>query len=114
MPKPQFEFRFPDGDWTPAGGGVEGIWEKILVRDPDNGDYVRLMRFDPGTDSTPNGTLTHDFFEEVYIAEGDLTDLRLGETFVAGMYASRRPGMMHGPWKSESGCLMVEFRHGFQ
>lgn len=111
--KPELEFHIPDGAWRPAGGPVEGIDEMILSTDgrPD-GAYTRLMRFAPGTDSSPNGVLTHHFWEEVYIVEGDLTDLRLGETFTAGMYACRPPGMPHGPWRSESGVLMVEFRTG--
>jgi hypothetical protein len=39
-----------------------------------------------------------------YIVEGSITDLRLNETFTAGMYACRPPGMAHGPWRSEDGC----------
>ncbi|MCY3617050.1 MAG: cupin [Acidimicrobiaceae bacterium] len=111
--KPELEFHIPDGAWRPAGGPVEGIDEMILSTDgqPD-GPYTRLMRFAPGVDSSPNGVLTHHFWEEVYIVEGDLTDLRLGETFTAGMYACRPPGMPHGPWRSTAGVLMVEFRTG--
>lgn len=111
MPKPEYEFHRPNGDWRPAGH-APGIEERILSVDPDTGDYTRLLRFEPGADSTPNGTQLHDFWEEVYIVEGDLTDVRLGETFTAGMYACRPPGMEHGPWRSEAGVLMVEFRYG--
>jgi hypothetical protein len=46
----------------------------------------------------------------VYILEGSLTDLRLGETFTAGMYAYRHPGMEHGPWTSAEGVLMLVIR----
>lgn len=114
MPKPELEFQLPTADWRPAGGDAPGIWEKILARDEATGDYTRLMRFEPGADSSVNGTLTHDFWEEVYIVEGDLTDLRLGETFTAGMYACRPPGMEHGPWRSKEGVLMVELRYAFE
>jgi hypothetical protein len=114
MPKPEYEFHTPRGEWRPAGGEVRGIWERILSKDPESGDYTRLMRFEPGADSSPNGTLAHDFWEEVYILEGDLTDLRLGETFTAGMYACRPPGMEHGPWRSDGGVLMLEIRYDFQ
>ena len=113
MPKPEYEFHVPQGEWRPAGGEVDGIWEQILSYNPDNGDYTRLLRFDPGVDSSPNGTFTHDFWEEVFIVEGDLTDLRLESTFKAGMYACRPPGMPHGPWRSEEGVLMLEIRYGF-
>ena len=81
MPKAELEFHFPSADWTPAGDVVDGIWERILSWDPDTGSYTRLLRFEPGVSSEPNGTLTHDFWEEVFIVKGDLTDLRIGETF---------------------------------
>lgn len=112
MPKPELEFHAPTAQWRPISGRAEGISELILASDPDTGDYTRLMRFEPGADSSANGVLTHDFWEEVYIVTGDLTDLRLDETFTAGMYACRPPGMAHGPWRSEQGVLMVEFRSG--
>ncbi len=108
--KPELEFHVPAGEWRAAGGPVPGIWEQVLSHDPDTGAHTRLLRFEPGTDSSPNGTLAHDFWEEVFIIEGDLTDLRLGATFTAGMYACRPPGMAHGPWRSEAGVLMVELR----
>ncbi|MDQ7864644.1 hypothetical protein RCO48_36750 [Peribacillus frigoritolerans] len=51
-----------------------------------------------------NGVQVHDFWEELYIIEGSLIDLRLNEEFTAGMVACRPPGMEHGPWKSPDGC----------
>lgn len=113
MPKPELEFHRPvETPWEPAAP-IPGFFEKILAKDPESGDYTRLARMEPGTDTTELGVLTHDFWEEVYIVHGSLTDLRLGETFHAGYYACRPPGMPHGPWRSEDGTLMVEFRHGF-
>lgn len=111
MPKPEYEFHAPAGEWRPAGK-VAGIREQILSADPEAGDYTRLLRFEPGADSTPDGTQVHDFWEEVYIVDGDISDLRLGEKFTAGMYACRPPGMEHGPWRSDAGVLMIEFRYG--
>ncbi len=114
MAKPELEFHLPTGDWrTPAGSTADGIAERILSEDPEGRSYTRLLRFEPGADSSANGAQVHDFWEEVYILEGDLTDLRLNETFTAGMYACRPPGMEHGPWRSVSGVLMLEFRYGF-
>jgi hypothetical protein len=82
----------------------------MLAKDPDTGDYTRLLRFDPGVNTSLQGTRAHDHWEEVYILEGDLTDLRLDLTFGAGMYACRPPGMPHGPWRTERGALMLEIR----
>lgn len=39
--------------------------------------------------------------------EGDLKDMNLNETFAKGFYAYRKPGMIHGPFASEGGCLML-------
>ena len=112
MAKPEFEF-FPVSavDWIPIPGPVSGLAERILARDPETGVGTRMLRFSPGCDTTPNGVLTHDFWEEVYILEGAIFDLALGKNFTAGMYACRPPGMKHGPWKSPDGCITFEVRY---
>ena len=112
MSKPEFEF-FPatDTKWTPVPGTVSGLTERILAHDPESGVATRMLRFSPGTDTSPNGTLTHDFWEEVYILEGAIFDIPLGKNFIAGMYACRPPGMKHGPWRSPEGCTTFEVRY---
>jgi D-lyxose ketol-isomerase len=111
--KPELEFTPAEAvEWTPVAGNATGLYERILASaDLEAGVVTRQLRFEPGTDTTANGVLTHDFWEEVYILEGDLTDLRLGQTFTPGMYACRPPGMEHGPWTTEAGCLTFEVRY---
>lgn len=109
--KPEQEFHRPAGVWTAGSGAVDGIWTQTLADDPETGAYTGLLRYEPGVDTSPIGTRVHDYWEEVYLLEGDLTDLRLGETFTAGMYACRPPGMPHGPWRTEHGVLMLEVRY---
>jgi len=112
MAKPEHEFFDVVGvEWTPCAGDVAGLDERILAADDSAGVATRMLRFQPGTDTTPNGVQSHDFWEEVYIIDGSFTDLTLGETFAAGMYACRPPGMRHGPWVSEQGCLTFEARY---
>lgn len=113
MPKPELEF-FPVSDvpFTPCEGDVEGLTERVIASDPDSGTASRILRFEPGTDTSPNGTLAHTFWEEVYIFQGSFTDLRLGQTFNAGEYACRPPGMEHGPWVAgPEGCQTFEVRY---
>jgi hypothetical protein len=113
MAKPEFEF-FPVSNvtWTPAQGGlVPGLFERILATDPGTGVATRMLRFDPGTDTSAAGAQVHEFWEEVYIVEGALHDLTLNETFPAGTYACRPPGMRHGPWVAPEGCLTFEVRY---
>jgi hypothetical protein len=111
MPKPEIEF-FPVAQVPfTACPGVPGLTERILSHDPETGTASRILRFEPGVDTTDNGVQCHDFWEEVYILEGAITDLRLGETFTAGRYACRPPGMEHGPWVSPEGALTFEVRY---
>jgi hypothetical protein len=115
MPKPEFEFFRPDGlPWTPVaaspvgGAGGAGVVEKILSRDDESGDVTRLLRFEAGVETT--GAIAHDFWEEVWILEGELIDLGKAQTFTVGMYACRPPGMIHGPYRVPRGCTTLEVR----
>lgn len=112
MPKPEIEFspssEVPHTDCEPH---IEGLSEQILARNTDNDSVTRILTFQPGTDTSPNGVLTHDFWEEVFIFEGSFVDLRLGTEFKAGDWATRPPGMPHGPWRSENGARMFEVRY---
>jgi len=112
MAKPELEF-FPVTEIvpTPCEGHVSSLTERILSADPERGVATRMLRFAPGTDTTPNGVQVHDFWEEVYIVEGEMVDLSLGRSFTAGSYACRPPGMPHGPWRSDQGCLTFEVRY---
>ena len=111
MAKPEFEFFSPVRVPDRPVGGIEGLWEKILSEDPETGDYTRILQFAPGTDTTPMGVQRHEFWEEVFIIEGGLHDISLNQTFTAGMYACRPPGMPHGPWRSPEGCRTFEIRY---
>jgi hypothetical protein len=53
----------------------------------------------------------HDFWEELWLVEGAIHDLTLDQTFTAGMYACRPPGMAHGPWVSPGGAITFEVRN---
>ena len=116
MPKPELEFFSPEGlPWTPVAGsavggaGGPGVVEKVLSRDPDTGNVTRLLRFDGGVETQE--TISHDFWEEVWILEGELIDLGRQQTFRAGMYACRPPGMVHGPYRVPGGCVTLEMRY---
>ncbi len=112
MPKPEHEF-FPvtNVEWTKVPGADVGMMERVLAADRGANVATRILRFPPGCDTSPNGVQVHDFWEEVYILEGSFTDLELGETFSAGDYACRPPGMRHGPWRSDDGCVTFEVRY---
>ena len=70
--------------------------------------------FAPGTYTT--APFVHDHWEEVYLVSGDLivgNDVhgKGGESFAAPTYACRPPGVHHGPFKSEKGCMLYEIHY---
>ena len=116
MPKPELEFFRPDSiPWEPVvasptgGAGGAGVSQKILSRDAASGDLTRLLRFEAGVETTE--AIVHDFWEEVWILEGELIDLGKRRTFTGGMYACRPPGMVHGPYRVPQGCMTLEIRY---
>jgi len=112
LPKPELEFHRPDDSgWEQLNDKSPGIFQKILTKDEETGNFTRLMKFEPGGDMAYAGVLTHPFWEEVWIIEGSLTDLTLGKTFSSGSYCCRPPGMKHGPYRSDEGALMFEVRY---
>jgi hypothetical protein len=111
MPKPEIEFIDTDTcyGWIPVGGDTLGIKEKILSKDLETGSYTRLLKFPPGIKTTE--VLVHDFWEEVLILEGELMDMNKKQTYCAGFYACRPPGMKHGPYDIPRGCVTFEIRY---
>jgi hypothetical protein len=96
------------GRWTPIKG-LEGIAEEVTLSiDPVSGEYTRLTRFLPGADTTPFGGKSHTYPEEVFIVSGRLFDHAFGRWLEAGEYASRPPGELHGPFTTETGCVVLE------
>lgn len=104
-----------DEGWAAPPGYPEGIEQKILSSNLDEearrGSRTRLLRFQPGAFSTE--PFVHEYYEEVLLISGDLI-VGTGdeaESFLAHTYACRPPGVHHGPFKSEGGCLLVEFHY---
>ena len=69
------------------------------------------LRLDPGAFST--APVVHDYWEEVFVLSGDLivgndAEGRGGEVFPNYTHAVRPPGVHHGPFKSETGCMLLE------
>ena len=95
-------------DWQ-GDPTAPGVSQRVLSAD---GAVIltRLARWAAGLDTSAAGVIRHDYVEEVYLLDGELTDLTLGRTFQAGYYACRPPGMPHGPYHTATGCTMLEIR----
>ncbi len=118
--KPHLEFHTVDmaDGWATPEGYPAGIEQKILAGALDEagrrGSRTRLLRFRPGVFTT--APFVHDYWEEVFLVEGDLTvgndaTGHGGESFPPGTYACRPPGAVHGPFKSQRGCLLLEIHY---
>ncbi len=105
--------------WNPLTSGNGNKWEPIkgleriaeeltLSIDAETGEYTRLTRFLPGADTTPFGGKCHDYPEEVFIVSGRLYDAAFDLWLECGHYASRPPGEVHGPFKTDVGCVVLE------
>src|SRR5262249_39089538 len=115
--KPHLEFHRIDmnSDWSTPPGYPPGIEQKILAGTLDEeqrrGSRTRLLRFAPGVFTT--APFVRYFGEEFFWvsghpAVGNEREGRGGEIFPAGTYACRPPGAVHGPFKSNGGCLLYE------
>jgi hypothetical protein len=106
-------WQLPDG-YKPGGGVDELILAGSLDTETKTGNRTRLLRFKPGVFTTK--PFVHDYWEEVFLLEGDLTvgndeHGEGGQPFRAPTYACRPPGVYHGPFKSEGGCLLLEIHY---
>lgn len=96
------------GKWQ-AVKGLEGIAEELTLSiDDATGEYTRLTRFLPGADTTPFGGKSHVYPEEVFIVSGRLYDKAVNMWLEAGHYASRPSGEVHGPFVTETACVVFE------
>lgn len=94
--------------WRPVKG-LEGMAEELTLSiDEATGEYTRLTRFHPGADTTPFGGKSHPYPEEVFIISGRLHDQAFDKWLESGHYASRPPGEVHGPFKTDVGCVVFE------
>ena len=118
--KEHLEFHKPDlsEGWHNPGYYPDGIEQKILAGflDESNkrGHRTRLLRFEPGKFTT--APFVHDYWEEVWLVSGDLivgndAEGKGGESFTEMAYACRPPGAYHGPFKSETGCVLMDIHY---
>ena len=95
-------------EWIPVTG-LESIAEELTLSiDENSGEYTRLTRFLPGADTKEFGGKSHGYPEEIFIVSGRLYDAAFDQWLESGHYASRPPGELHGPFKTEEGCIVLE------
>jgi hypothetical protein len=104
--------------WHTPPGYPAGIKQKILSGELDEqskrGSRTRFLRFEPGVFTTK--PFVHEYWEEVYLVSGELIvgndeHGKSGVSFEPNTYACRPPGVFHGPFKSKTGCLLLEIHY---
>lgn len=94
--------------WKPVQG-LEDIAEELTLSiDNETGEYTRLTRFHPGADTSAAGGKCHAYPEEVFIVSGRRYDEADNIWLETGHYSSRPPGEIHGPFRTDVGCVVLE------
>lgn len=94
--------------WTSVKG-LDGMADELTLSiDDETGEYTRLTRFHAGADTSEFGGKSHAYPEEVFIVSGRLYDQAFDMWLETGHYASRPPGEVHGPFKTDIGCIVLE------
>lgn len=88
---------------------TNGLIEQLtLAIDQNTGDYTRLTRFKAGSDTKKFGAKMHEYPEEIIIIKGRLYDEAFNKWLETGDYASRPPGELHGPFRTNEECVVLE------
>jgi hypothetical protein len=104
--------------WEVPAGYPSGIQQKIIAGGLDEknkrGSRTRLLHFDAGCYTTE--PFVHNYWEEVFLVSGDLVvgndkEGKGGESFPPFTYACRPPGAVHGPFRSDTGCMLLEIHY---
>jgi ChrR Cupin-like domain len=101
-----------DEGWQPMPG-LPGLEVKPLVDNLDEakhaGTRTRLVRFAPG--AFTEGQFSHTYWEEFFLLSGDFKDLSRDLHHKAHVYSCRPPGTLHGPFRSDGGCVIFEVQY---
>jgi len=111
--------------WNALHKSNEHKWEVIadtdglltqltLAMDNETGDYTRLTRFKAGANTARFGAKSHQYPEEIMIIKGRLYDQAFDQWLETGDYASRPPGELHGPFRADEECIVLEISYPSQ
>lgn len=111
----------PDAEetrWVPVHADAGVIEELVLADNFDpihkTGSRTRLARWQPG--ALLARQVIHDFHEEVFIVEGQFSvgcdhKGQGGVFFGPYTFACRPPQVWHGPFATQTGCMLFEIQY---
>ena len=103
-----------DNKWEAIEDTNGELQQLTLSIDEETGDYTRLTRFKAGADTETFGAKSHEYPEEIMIIKGRLFDSAFNKWLETGEYASRPPGELHGPFKADEECIVLEISYPSQ
>ena len=95
--------------WSPIEGFDGQLLQKVINRDGVTKDTTRLVKYFPGVDTSKHGPFFLPFPVEYFVVSGTLLDLSNNKVITQGNYASFSANQGHGPYKSEQGCMVLEY-----
>ncbi len=100
-----------DDKWE-EGEGTNGLLEQLtLAIDKATGDYTCLTCFKSGVNTSVLGAKSHEYPEEIMIIKGRLYDEAFDKWLEAEEYVSRPPGELHGPFRANEECVVLEMSY---
>lgn len=98
----EISVRESDLSWEPAEGFSVGTVWKVLRRDSENQPLTVLLKLPPGFERKEH---SHVFVEHHYILEGEYESM--GKRYRAGSYRMIPKHSDHGPFRSETGAMLL-------
>lgn len=104
--------------WVVPNGYPSGITQKVIsgALDEENrrGSRTRLLKVEAGVSTSR--PFEHEYWEELYVLSGEMTvgvnaQGQGGARFPPNTYACHPPHTPHGPFKSETGCILLEIHY---
>jgi hypothetical protein len=108
----------PASGWARVDASAGTIEEHVLVDSFDpvrrRGSRTRLVRWSAG--ARLERPVIHDHCEDVFVVEGDFVvgcdaNGAGGESFGPYTFATRPPGVWHGPFATRGGCVLLETQY---
>lgn len=95
-------------DWRPKS--LEGLYEKMLWRDPDSGASMALIKFEKGVGiPSPHAHASNQF---MFVLSGKYTYTASNLTLVTGSFYWNPKGQVHGPTIAEEETIFFELYDG--
>jgi len=100
--------------WKDIKGSDGNLQQLTIAEDLETGDYTRLTKFKSGYSTKAYGAKSHNYPEEIFVVSGRLYDEAFDMWLEAGVFASRPPHEVHGPFVADGDVVILEISYPSQ